>query len=196
MFGWTADEIMGRPYPVRRDDAQSAFFHALVPRLQQHSHVGVDLEAHQKDGGVLHVRLWSTPLHRDDGSHLGTLVMLADITSVREAETERLELIQREQQAQAAALAERRFRDLLQAAPDAILEVSPDGRIVLLNAVAEKLFGYSREELLENSIELLVPEALRVQHVEHRAHYGSVESWMLTESGFITGSLERIALSS
>jgi PAS domain S-box-containing protein len=44
--------------------------------------------------------------------------------------------------------AEARLRELLEAAPDGILEVDRDGRIVLLNRVTEKLFGYPREELL------------------------------------------------
>jgi PAS domain S-box-containing protein len=64
-----------------------------------------------------------------------------------------------------------RFRDLLEAAPDAILEVDRDGAIVLLNAAAERMFGYPREELLGQLIEILVPEALRRRHDEHRERY-------------------------
>jgi PAS domain S-box-containing protein len=64
-----------------------------------------------------------------------------------------------------------RFRDLLEAAPDGILEVEPDGTIVLLNAAAERTFGYTREELLGQLIEVLVPESLRQRHQEHRHHY-------------------------
>ncbi len=41
--------------------------------------------------------------------------------------------------------AERRLRDLLEAAPDAILEVDNNGHILLLNGMTEKLFGYGRE---------------------------------------------------
>ncbi|HEX6546218.1 MAG TPA: PAS domain S-box protein, partial [Bryobacteraceae bacterium] len=64
-----------------------------------------------------------------------------------------------------------RFRDLLEAAPDAIIEAERDGTIVLLNAAAEKMFGYAREELLGKLIEILVPESLRHRHHEHRKHY-------------------------
>lgn len=64
-----------------------------------------------------------------------------------------------------------RFRDLLEAAPDGILEVERDGTIVLLNAAAERMFGYPREELLGQLIEVLVPEPLRRRHHEHRAYY-------------------------
>ncbi len=64
-----------------------------------------------------------------------------------------------------------RFRDLLEAAPYAILEVDRDGTIVLLNAAAEAMFGYRREELLGNLIEILVPEPARQRHHEHRDRY-------------------------
>lgn len=66
---------------------------------------------------------------------------------------------------------ESRFRTLLEAAPDAILEVNPEGRIMLLNEAAERMFGYSRDELLALNVENLVPAALRGGHAQHRASY-------------------------
>jgi PAS domain S-box-containing protein len=66
-----------------------------------------------------------------------------------------------------------RFRDLLEAAPDAILEVDLDGTIVLLNAAAERMFGYAREELLGKLIEVLVPTGFRDRHREHRDSYSA-----------------------
>jgi PAS domain S-box-containing protein len=67
--------------------------------------------------------------------------------------------------------AERRLGELLESAPDAILELDHEGRIVLLNRMAEQLFGYTREELLGQTVEALVPEALRGAHQRHRAQY-------------------------
>jgi PAS domain S-box-containing protein len=66
----------------------------------------------------------------------------------------------------------RPYRDLLEAAPDGIIEVDSDGRIVLLNGMVERLFGYSREELLGQSVDVLVPEGLRSSHARHRENYG------------------------
>ena len=67
--------------------------------------------------------------------------------------------------------AEDRFHALLEAAPDAMVIVGPDGRIVLVNAQTEKLFGYRRAELLGNTVEMLVPQRFRAQHPQHRTRY-------------------------
>ncbi len=66
---------------------------------------------------------------------------------------------------------EDRFRQLLEAAPDAILQVDAEGRILLLNRVAEEMFGYAREELLGQPVEMLVPASRRSAHSKHRAAY-------------------------
>lgn len=72
-----------------------------------------------------------------------------------------------------ARASEARFRAVLESAPDAILIVNGSGRITLANAQAEKYFGYTRDELLEQPVEMLVPEYLRERHGEHRADFSS-----------------------
>ncbi|MGC1400236.1 sensor histidine kinase [Candidatus Binatus sp.] len=66
---------------------------------------------------------------------------------------------------------EDRFRALLESAPDAMVIVSSDGRIELVNAQTETLFGYARSELLGNPVEMLVPPRFRDQHPQHRDRY-------------------------
>jgi len=72
-----------------------------------------------------------------------------------------------------APVADNRYRRLLEAAPDGIVEVDSSGRIVLVNSQAERMFGYRREELLGNSVEMLMPERFRGRHPAHRERYSA-----------------------
>ena len=63
------------------------------------------------------------------------------------------------------------FRSLLEAAPDAVVIIERDGRILLTNAELERLFGYARAELVGQSVDMLVPKRYRQAHAEHRQSY-------------------------
>lgn len=67
--------------------------------------------------------------------------------------------------------AEDLFRGLLESAPDAMVIVEPDGRMILVNSQTERLFGYTREELLGQTVEMLIPERFRLKHPAHRVGY-------------------------
>jgi len=87
------------------------------------------------------VSLTDSPLRDASGAVVGTSSITRDMTERNRAE----------------AL----FRGLLEAAPDAMVCVDSGGRIVLVNAEAERMFGYPREELAGQPVEILVPDAIK-----------------------------------
>ena len=111
------------------------------------------------------------------GQAPGSLYVLRDVT------------LQRKEQA--AARAARRFRELLEAAPDAILEIDREGQIVLANAIAGQMFGYSRTELVGLSVDHLLPEATRGRHKQHRDHYDAHPSTRPMGSGLKLEAVRR-----
>ncbi len=70
-----------------------------------------------------------------------------------------------------AQATEGKFRGLLEAAPDAMVILRSDRTISLVNGQLQRMFGYSREELLGKPIEILVPDRFRDGHVKHRERY-------------------------
>src|SRR5205823_1610073 len=66
---------------------------------------------------------------------------------------------------------ETKFQGLFEFAPDGIVLVNQYGLLIRVNAQAEQLFGYRREELIGQSIEILLPERFRGKHAGHRNHF-------------------------
>ena len=67
--------------------------------------------------------------------------------------------------------AEERSREVLEAAPNAMIMVSQEGKISLVNAAVESVFGYPRDQLIGCPIEMLIPERFRGHHLDHRESY-------------------------
>ena len=102
--------------------------------------------------GTLTDVLYNASLYKDTrGNVLGVFAAARDITGRKKAEE--------------------KFGALLEAAPDAIVIVNKDGRIVLVNAQTQKLFGYGRHELLGQPVEILVPQRFRGAHPGHRTNF-------------------------
>jgi PAS domain S-box-containing protein len=165
MLGWTEEEVLGKLLPILPPEIEQ-LPPADDPDSAQH---GVESIRIRKDGVRIPVSIWDAPV----ASLGGRLWVLADLTEVRKAERLRADLVERERAARELAAAGQRFSLLLEAAPDAILEVDPQGRIVLANTEAERLFQRSRGELAGLPVEALLPERFRGGHTAYRAHYAA-----------------------
>jgi PAS domain S-box-containing protein len=64
-----------------------------------------------------------------------------------------------------------KFRSLLESAPDGMVIVDRTGRMLLVNSQTESMFGYTREELLNQPVEILIPESFRQKHPQHRGAF-------------------------
>jgi PAS domain S-box-containing protein len=154
LFGYPREELIGQPVEI------------LVPRALRERHVidrsayaadpeprpmgaGRELAGRRRDGTEFPAEISLSSIETEDGVLLSAAIR--DVTERKRAEA--------------------KFRGLLEAAPDAIVGVDRTGAIALVNGQAERLFGYRREELIGQPVEILVPEQLRDLHPVHRSAY-------------------------
>jgi diguanylate cyclase (GGDEF)-like protein/PAS domain S-box-containing protein len=156
LFGYQRGELLGQPVE------------ALLPHRYRGQHVGhranyfaqsdtrtmgagLDLYGLRKDGVEFPVEIRLSAIETDEG--------VFSMSAIRDS-SERKK-------------AEQKFRDLLESAPDAIVIVNDQGEIVLVNSQTEKLFGYPREQLLGNKIEMLIPSRYRAHHPAMRRAFAA-----------------------
>jgi formate hydrogenlyase transcriptional activator len=84
-----------------------------------------------------------------------------------------------------------KFERLLEVAPDALLLIDRQGQVLLANSQAERLFGYSKEELFQQSVESLIPEQSRQTHAHHRTDYHAKPSYRPMGTGLRLEALRK-----
>ncbi|GAA3277459.1 PAS domain S-box protein [Dactylosporangium vinaceum] len=154
LFGYGREELLGQPIELLVPEDVRDVHPAHRRRYERDAHprpmgAGMPLSGRRKDGSRFPAEISLSPIDTEHGR-----IVAAAVRDV----TDRLR-------------AEAKFRELLEAAPDAVVGVTPDGRINLVNAQTERLFGYRRDELVGEPIEILVPDRLRGVHPGHRSGY-------------------------
>ncbi len=164
LLGWTREEAIGRPASALLLNLNGE----MASKMLATSGKGAAAVQTRKDGLSIRVMLWTATL-TDAGTGASALLYL--FSDAQDQHDEHLDLVEQVRETQQQLRDMNRFKELLEAAPDAIIEIDSQGRILLMNAITEKLFGFSRSELLGQPIEILLPEDLRMAHEEHRQRY-------------------------
>jgi len=156
LFGYRRGELIGesidilvpaslRPQHMRH---RSGFVHKPETRRMG---AGRDLCGRRKDGSEFPVEVGLNPIETRDG--LMVLGVVVHITERKQAEE--------------------MFRLAVEANPNGMVMIDDGGRIVMVNAETERMFGYRREELMGGTIDVLVPARMRLHHAEQRAQFVS-----------------------
>jgi PAS domain S-box-containing protein len=154
LFGYGRRELLGYPVevliPERFHDRHLHHRGSFSSDPRQRP-MGEELELFglRKDGSEFPLEISLSPIKTSEGLLVASAIR--DITVRKQAED--------------------KFRSLLEAAPDAMVIVDEHGKITLVNAQTEKIFGYARGELVGHPVEMLIPERYRGQHPRHRGDF-------------------------
>lgn len=156
IFGYSRVELLGQLIDIllperfrhQHPHHRTSFFSDLSPRAMG---TGRDLYGRRKDGSEFPVEVGLNPIETDDG--VKVLSAITDISARKRMEE--------------------RFRQVVEAAPNAMVMVNKKGVIEMVNTQTERIFGYTRAEMLGQLIDILLPERFRHQHPHHRASFFS-----------------------
>jgi PAS domain S-box-containing protein len=160
-FGYTREELVGKrvevlvPERFRSAHPNHRQTYNAQPTLRPMG-VGLELHALRKDGTEFPVDIMLSPVETTEGQV--TVSVIRDISERKRTE-------------EALRRSEQQLRALFEFSPDAIIASDQEGRITQANAQVEEFFGYTKAELLGQSVDVLVPERFRRTHPAHRKEY-------------------------
>ena len=163
LFGYERQDLIGLavealvPERFRASHPKHRGDYAAQPHIRPMG-AGLELYGLRKDGSEFPVDIMLSPVQESGNSYV--LAVVRDISRRKRAED-------------ALRRSEARLRSLFEFSPDAILVIDAAGKITEANAQVESFFGYSRTELIGQSVELLIPDKFRQTHPRRRKEYAA-----------------------
>ena len=157
LFGWTREEMLGRPGAPMVPPSKQVEHEELVARVSRgEAYTGYQTVRRRKDGTLFEVMMAAAPVQDATGRVVGHVVVYNDISESKQQEE--------------------RLQALIDSSPLALVEFGPDTRIRLWNPAAERIFGWSREEILGRGGLPMAPAAKRAEGEELFARVQTGES--------------------
>ncbi len=159
LFGYTAEETVGSSAGMLIPDEKWGEFVQLLERIREGQAVNhLETVRRARNGRLVNVVLSLLPVTDESNRVVGLLSISRDVTELKHAES-------------AYRASEARWRAIIDSAVDAIIVIDSRGRIETFNSGAERLFGYRAEEILGQSVNLLMPPPFRDEHDAYLAAY-------------------------
>ena len=159
LYAYREEEITGRPIDVLAPDRDKSEVSASLGRvLREQAVERIETEQVTRHGRRVHVFMTISPIHDGANAVIGGSIVARDVTARKTAED-------------SLRRSEATARAFLESASESIVVTDAAGRIVLVNARTETMFGYARTELIGQPVETLIPAPLRERHVAHRGTY-------------------------
>jgi len=163
-------------YLLQGPDTDPDTIRFMRDQIRMKARFQTEILNHRKDGSAYWASIEVQPLMDAGGQVTHWMSVQRDITCLREAGRvlrDQAETLEQRVIARTAELEQSRqqFEDLFELLPDALVLADSDGGIRLVNRQAERVFGWTRAELIGKPVELLVPVSLRQHHEESRRTY-------------------------
>lgn len=173
IVGFERSELIGQTHRIiKHPDNNPAIYREMWDTITQEKTWRGELKNRCKDGSYFWADAIIQPEYDLAGKHIGYSAIRQDITAKKEVEKLSNSLEQKVTvRTNELRKSRERFRKLLDSTPDPMIVTNADGVIEMANLESLRMFGYSAEEMVGQKVEMLLPEAIREQHIHHRSSY-------------------------